>query len=195
MGIFKSGDKSSFAKKSRSMARMIALGAGSLAVVFLLFMFFYFKPNVQILRLSAFLPITYLAIYVVSFSKINNKSLYNFIFYIFIFTAVSLLFIAFKLSFNPEYLIIMLVVFNIILYVLPTLKQLLLFFSINFILLVAVLFFVDIPIGLKLLILASFGYAFSLSYVISLQKKQLTEMLRYFSYYIGRFYIKKNMGC
>ncbi len=175
ISIFKKSEKSSFAKKSRSMARILALGACSLALSFCLFMVFYF-PSSELTRiLSIFLPITYLIIYFVGFSKISNKLLYRIIFFNFILTSLVLLFIAYQFSFNSEYMILMLVVYNIILVALPTPKQVFTFFGIIFTLLLITLLFSDISIGFSLLITVSFGYVFALSYLISKQKKSLNQ--------------------
>ncbi len=152
MDIFKSGDKSSFAKKSRSMAKILALGATSLAFVFSLFVFFYFSPNLFIRILSAFLPVTYLFTYLLSFTKINNKKLYEIIFLVFIFSSLSILYIAYQFSFNSEYIILMLVIYNIILIALPTPKQVLIYFIVTFIPLAIVLLFSNISVGFYLLI-------------------------------------------
>jgi len=57
LNIFNSGEKSSFAQKSRSMAKVLALGAGSLAIVFSLFICFYFTSSNFIIGLSIFLPV------------------------------------------------------------------------------------------------------------------------------------------
>lgn len=175
LNIFNSGDKSSFAKKSRSMAKVLALGAGSLAIVFNLFIFFYFPSNAFIKGLSLVLPIIYLVEYLLSFSKITNQQLYKIIFYVFIFTSYVLLYIAYQFSFNSEFIIIMLVIYNIILIALPTPKQVLTYFGLVFIPLEITLLFSTISLGFALLITVSFGYVFALSYVISLQKKGLNK--------------------
>lgn len=175
LNIFNSGDKSSFAKKSRSMAKVLALGAGSLAIVFSLFICFYFTSSNVIKGLSIFLPFIYFSEYLLSFSKITNQQLYKIIFYVFIFTSYVLLYIAYQFSFNSEFIIIMLVIYNIILIALPTPKQVLVYFGIVFIPLEITLLFSDISIGFALLITLSFGYVFALSYVISLQKKGLNK--------------------
>lgn len=175
LNIFNSGDKSSFAKKSRNMAKVLALLAGSLAIVFNLFICFYFTSNRLIIGLSVFLPFLYLVAYLLSYTKFTNQQLYKIIFYIFIFTSYVLLFIAHQFLFNSEFIIIMLVIYNIILIALPTPKQVFTYFGVVFIPLEIVLLFSDISLGFALLITVSFGYMFALSYVISLQKKSLNK--------------------
>ena len=157
------------------MAKILALGATSLAFVFSLFVFFYFSPNLFIRILSAFLPVTYLFTYLLSFTKINNKKLYEIIFLVFIFSSLSILYIAYQFSFNSEYIILMLVIYNIILIALPTPKQVLIYFIVTFIPLAIVLLFSNISVGFYLLITVSFGYVFAMSYVISMQKKKLNQ--------------------
>ena len=157
------------------MAKLLALGAGSLAVVFCVFIFFYFPSTGLIRILALVLPITYLGIYLISYLKIKNQQLYEIIFYNFIATSLILLFIAYQFSFNSEFIIIMLAVYNIILIALPTPKQVLIFFVIIFTLLLIALLFSNILIGFSLLIIVSFGYMFALSYVIARQKKSLNQ--------------------
>jgi PAS domain S-box-containing protein len=69
----------------------------------------------------------------------------------------------------------MLVIYNITLIALPTPKQVLLYFGLVFIPLEILLLFSSISIGFALLITVFFGYAFALSYFISLQKKKLNK--------------------
>ena len=175
MDVFKSGEKSSFAKKSRSMARILAIGATSLAIVFCLFIYFYFSSNLFIRVLATILPTTYLFAYVLSFTKTTNKKLYDIIFLVFIFSSLSILYIAYQFSFNSEYIILMLVIYNIILIALPTPKQVLIYFLIIFIPLTIVLLSSSISVGFYLLITVSFGYVFAMSYVVSVQKKKLNQ--------------------
>ncbi|MBL4592761.1 MAG: PAS domain S-box protein [Flavobacteriales bacterium] len=171
--IFTSGTKSSFAKRSRRMARMVSVGAGSLAIVFCLFIFFYFESDEFVRSLSCVLPIIYLASIIISFTKITNRTLYNIIFYIYIFSSLVILTIAYQLSFDVAFVVLMLTAYNIILFALPKAKQILIYFGVVFIPLVLAIIFSDVSIGLTLLITVSFGYVFLLSYVIAQQKQQL----------------------
>src|SRR5665811_2375565 len=131
--IFKTGDTSSFAKTSRKMAKVLALGAGALALVYCLFINFYFTTDKLVRILSMVLPGLYFASFFFSFTKISNKTLYNIIFYVFILSSLTLLFIAYRFSFNSEYIILMLAIFCVILFAIPTTKQLLIYFGITFI--------------------------------------------------------------
>lgn len=171
--IFTTGNKSSFAKRSRKMARMVSLGAGSLAIVFCLFIFFYFESDEFVRNLSCVLPIIYLGSILMSFTKLTNRTLYNIIFYIYIFSSLVILFIAYQLSFDVAFVVLMLTVYNIILFAIPKPNQILIYFGVIFIPLVFATLFSDIPIGLTILITVSFGYVFLLSYVISQQKQKL----------------------
>ena len=171
--IFKSGSKSAFAKNSRRMARMVSIGAGSLAVVFCLFIFFYFESNEFVKNISCVLPVIYFGSIIMTFTKVTNRTLYNFIFYIYIFTSYLILIIAYQLSFNPAFLVLMLTAFNVILFAIPKPKQILIYFAAVFIPLVFTTFLSSITIGLSILISISFGYVFLLSYVISQQKQKL----------------------
>jgi len=175
ISIFKSGEKSSFTKKSRKMAQMICLGASSLSLVFCLFIFNYFNIDdaaIGFLSISFF--IAYLLIFLISFTKLVNKKLYELIFIIFIYTSLSLIYIAFKLSFNSEFIILMLAIFNVILFALPKPKQVLVYFAVVFIpLIIALLMSSEVNNGFSLLITVAIGYVFALSYVISFQKKKL----------------------
>ena len=157
------------------MAKFLAIGAGSLAIVFSLFIWLYFSSSISIRAISIFLPITYIAVYLLSFTKRTNQQLYKIIFYNFILTSYCLLYIAYQFDFNSEYVIIMLVIYNITLIALPTPKQVLLYFGLVFIPLEVLLLFSSISIGFALLITVFFGYAFALSYFISLQKKKLNK--------------------
>lgn len=171
--IFKTGKQSSFAKTSRRMAKVLALGSGTLAIVYCLFIFYYFDSSKLISIISLCFPLVYLATFLLSFTQITNKRLYEIAFYAFLLTSLSLLYIAYLFSFNSEYIILMMAVFNVILFALPTTKQLLLYFIITFISLEIMLFLSAISLGFSLLISASFGAVFVLSYVISKQKSML----------------------
>ncbi len=172
--IFKTGKTSSFAKVSRQMARILSLGSGALAVMFCLFIFYFFTQSTLFVKIISLLfPVIYLISFLLSYTKITNKMLYNTIFGIFLFTSLTFLYIAYLFNFDSKYIILMMAIFNVILFALPTTKQLLYYFVITFVSLEIILFMSKIPIGVTLLISLSFGVVFLLSYVISVQKKML----------------------
>lgn len=171
--IFKTGESSSFAKTSRKMFKTLSLGAGALAVVYSLFILYYFTAETSIRLLSLVMPVMYLASFLFSFTKITNKKLYEIIFGVFIITSLALLYVAYCLSFNSEYIILMLAIFGVILVALPTTKQLLIYFGLIFIPLEVALFLSETSVGFALLVSLSFGAIFILSYVISKQKNAL----------------------
>jgi PAS domain S-box-containing protein len=172
--IFISGNKSSFAKNSRSMSKTLSLGAGALAIVYSFFIHYYFKADATIRLLSLILPVLYIVSFGCSFSKITNKKLYEIIFGVFVITSLILLYTAYCMSFNSEYIILMLAIFGVILVALPTTKQLLIYFGVTFIPLEVALFLSETSIGFTLLISLSFGAIFVLSYIISKQKNALS---------------------
>jgi len=155
------------------MARMVSIGAGSLAIVFCLFIFFYFESNEFVKSLSLALPLIYSAPIIISFTNVTNKTLYNIIFYIYIFSSWVILVIAYQLSFNVAFVVLMLTVYNIVLFAIPKPKQILIYFGVIFIPLVLTTLSSDISVGLTILITISFGYVFLMSYVISQQKQKL----------------------
>jgi PAS domain S-box-containing protein len=172
--IFKTGDTSSFAKSSRSMSKFLSVGAGTLAIVHFLFIYFYFQSSTIISTLSLFLPVLFLASFLCSFTKLSNKKLYEIILGVFISVSLVMLYIAYLFNFNSEYIILMLAVFGVILVAIPTTKQLLIYFLLVFLSLEVFLFLSDISIGFTLLVSLSFGAVFTLTCMISAQKKGLS---------------------
>lgn len=171
--IFKTGKSGSFAKRSRQMYKLLTLGAGALAIVYCAFMQYYFKETTTIRLISLGLPMLYLISFLLSYTKISNVKLYKIIFSVFVITSLFLLDVAYRCSFNSEYIILMLAIFVIILIALPNPKQLLLYFGFIFIPLEIALFLSDTSFGFSLLISLSFGSIFILSYVIAKQKSIL----------------------
>ncbi len=96
------------------------------------------------------------------------------IFGVFVITSIVLLIVAYTLSFNSEYIILMLAIFSVILVAIPTTKQLLIYFILIFIPLEIALNLADIQLGFSVLISISFGSVFILSYMISRQKSKLS---------------------
>ncbi len=180
--IFKTGQSSSFAKRSRQMYKLLASGAGALAVVYCVFMNYYFKETFVIQVDSWSLSTLYLVSFLLSYSKISNVKLYEIIFSVFVVTSLFLLYVAYRLAFNSDYIILMLAIFSVILIALPNPKQLLMYFGFIFIPLEITLFKSEISFGFSLLISISFGAIFMLSYVISKQK----SILNYRSYQNAR---------
>lgn len=172
--IFKTGRSSSFSKRSRKMSKLLTLGAGALAVVFCLFMFYYFNASDLVKQISLGTPFLYLTCFALAFSKISNRQLYQFIFAVFILTSFVLLFVAYNLAFNSEYMILMLAIYSVMLVALPTTKQLLIFFVASFLPLELALNMADNSVGFSVLISISFGAVFILSYMISKQKNLLS---------------------
>jgi len=130
--LFKTGRNSSFSKISRRMAKVLAIGSGLLAVVFCAFIFYYFPSSNFIKGLSLSFPLLFAITFLLCFSKMSNKTLYNFIFGVYLFVSLSLLYIAKLLMFRTDYVILMMAIFNIILFALPTVKQLLYYFVFTF---------------------------------------------------------------
>ena len=180
--IFKTGESSSFAKRSRQMYKLLTLGAGALALVYCVFMQYYFIETSNIKLLSWGLSAMYLISFLLSYTKISNVKLYEIIFGVFVITSFFLLFVAYRCSFNSEYIILMLAIFSVILIALPNPKQLLIYFGFVFIPLETALFLSETSFGFSLLISISFGAIFILSYVISKQK----SILNYRSYQNAR---------
>lgn len=172
-GIFKTGKSSSFSKRSRKMYKSLAIGAGALAIVYGVSMQYYFNET-SVIRISSWgLTALYLISYLLSYTKISNVSLYQIIFSVFVSTSLFLLYVAYRCSFNSEYIILMLAIFSVILIALPNTKQLLIYFGFVFIPLEVALFLSETPLGFSILVSISFGAIFILSYVISKQKSIL----------------------
>ena len=156
------------------MSKFLSLGAGALAVVYSLFIHYYFITDTLIRLLSIMLPLLYIVSFGFSYTKITNRKLYEIIFGVFAITSFVLLYVAYRLSFNSDYVILMLAIFSIILIAIPTTKQLLIYFGLIFIPLEVALFMLEMSVGFTLLISLSFGAVFILSYMVSKQKNGLS---------------------
>jgi PAS domain S-box-containing protein len=173
LSIFKTGKTSHFSKTSRKMYRILALGSGGLAVIYFLFVHYYFTTDLFLNGLAILLPFLFIISFLISYTKANNKALYKSILGVYVTTSLVILYIAYCLSFNSEHVILMLSIFSVILVALPTTRQLLLYFGLIFIPLEIALFLSEISIEFSLLITLSFGFVFILTYVISTQKHAL----------------------
>ena len=152
----------------------MSVGAGVLAVVHFLFIHYYFKASTLLSILSLVLPAMFFISFLFSFTQLTNKKLYEIIFGVFITTSLIMLYIAYSLSFNSEYIILMLAVFGVILVAIPTTKQLLMYFVLILLSLEVALFLSEISVGFTLLVSLSFGAIFTLTYMISMQKNALS---------------------
>ncbi len=156
------------------MSKFLSLGAGALAIVYTLFIHYYFEADSLVRLLSMMLPILFFISFLFSFSKMTNKKLYHIIFGVFIATSLIILYGAYSLAFESDYIILMLAIFSVILVALPTTNQLLIYFGLIFIPLEVALFLSEAAVGFTLLISLSFGAVFTLSYIVSRNKNSLS---------------------
>lgn len=170
--IFKTGNKSDFAEKSKRMARKGTIGAFMLTIVYGFFTSL-FTTNGLYLTMAFSLPAICVVFFVLTFSKLKNELIYKLMSYFLIVSCWMMLFIAYHIDFQREYTIVMMTIFILIFQVVPTPKKLILFGSFVFVALVISLLLSNEPFQFIGLISFLFLFSFALSYIVTLQRRDL----------------------
>jgi len=110
-------------EKSKRMARKGTLGAFMLTVVYGFFTSL-FTSNGLYLTLAFSLPVICVVFFVLTFSKLKNELIYKLLSYFLIVSCWMMLFIAYNIDFQREYIIVMMTIFILIFQVVPTPKKL-----------------------------------------------------------------------
>jgi len=129
--IFKTGNKSDFAEKSKRMARKGTMGAFMLTVVYGVFTSL-FTSNGLYLTLAFSLPVICVVFFGLTYSKLKNELIYKLLSYFLIVSCWMMLYIAYHIDFQREYTIVMMTIFILIFQVVPTPKKLVTFGSFDF---------------------------------------------------------------
>lgn len=170
--LFKTGNKSDFAEKSKRMARKGTMGAFMLTMVYGFFTTLFTSDGLY-LALAFSLPIICVIFYLLTYSKLKNELIYKLLSYFLIVSCWMMLFIAYHINFQREYTIIMMTIFILIFQVVPTPKKLILFGAFVFIGLVLFLLLSNEEIKFVGLISFLFLFSFALSYIVTLQRRDL----------------------
>lgn len=176
IGIFKTGNKSDFAEKSKQMARKGTVGAFMLTMVYGLFTTLFTSEN-SYLIMAFSLPFICVIFFLLTFSKLKNELIYKLLSYFLIISCWIMLFIAYHIDFQREYVIIMMTIFILIFQVVPTPKKLILFGSSVFAGLVVFLMFSNENMQFVGLITFLFVFSFALSYIVTLQRRDLIRLV------------------
>jgi PAS domain S-box-containing protein len=174
--IFRSHSKHSFAQSGKKMARKGTIGAFLLTIVYALITS-VFTDNIGFISLAFSLPLICVLFFGLTYSKLKNELVYKLLTYFLVFSSWLVLFIGYKINFQTEYVIVMMTVFILIFQVVPTPKKLIYYgasvlpgFFIFLILSDATFQFIAIIIFL-------FLFAFVLSYIVTLQRRDLLRKL------------------
>jgi len=176
LNIFKITGKNSFAEKSKGMARKGTIGAFLLTTVYAIITSFYTTSGIHIL-LAFSLPVICVVFFGLTFSKLKNQSIYKLLSIFLIISTWIIVFIGHQIDFNKEYSIVMMTIFILIFQVVPTPKKLITYGSFAFLGLAVALIFSHQTISFIGLILFLFLFSFTLSYIVTLQRRDLIRVV------------------
>lgn len=177
LNIFQSNNNNSgFALKSKKMARMGAIGAFFITMAFACFTCLFTTSFIELL-LAFSLPIACVIFYAITYTKLNSKIIYQILMYFLMVAACFTIYIGYKLNFEGNYTLLMMVILNLTLFVIPTNKKLLTYFIVVFIFLLVTLFISDTTWTLNFLISCLFLFSFILSYVVTMQRRNLIRTI------------------
>ena len=176
VNIFRSHSKHSFSESGKAMARKGTIGAFLLTTVYALITS-VFTDNVEFILLAFSLPSICVLFFALTFSKIKNELIYQLLNYFLIFSSWVTLFIAYKINFQTEYVVVMMALFILIFQVIPTAKKLLYYASFVFPVFLIFVLLSDVSLQFSLIILFLFLFSFVLSYILTLQRRDLLRKL------------------
>jgi len=176
VNIFRSHSKHSFAKSGKTMARKGTIGAFLLTTVYALITSVY-TDNSTFILLAFSLPAICMVFFGITFSKLKNELVYKLLSYFLVFSSWIILFIGYKINFQTEYVIVMMTVFILIFQVVPTPKKLIYFGTSVFPGLIIFLILSDATFQFSAIIIFLFLFAFVLSYIVTIQRRDLLRKL------------------
>ncbi len=176
VNIFRSHSKHSFAKSGKTMARKGTIGAFLLTIVYALITSI-FTHDIGLILLTFSLPLICVLFFGLTYSTLKNELIYKLLTYFLVFSSWVLLFVGYKINFQTEYVIVMMTVFILIFQVVPTPKKLI-YYGVS----VLPGFFIflilsDATFQFSAIIIFLFLFAFVLSYIVTLQRRELLRNL------------------
>ena len=176
INIFRSYSKNSFAKSGKSMARKGTIGAFLLTIVYA-FITSLFTDNGFFILLAFTPPFICLVFFGLTYSKLKNELVYKLLNYFLVISSWIMLFIAYRINFQREYVIVMMTVFILIFQVIPTPKKLIYYGVSVFPGLLLFLILSGASLKFSIIILFLFLFSFVLSYIVTLQRRDLLRNL------------------
>lgn len=176
VNIFRNHSKHSFAKSGKTMARKSTIGAFLLTTVYaVITSMFSDVTNIRFLAFS--LPIICVIFFGLTYSKLKNELIYKLLNYFLISSSWIVLFIAYEINFKLEYVIVMMTVFILIFQVIPTPKKLIYFGASVFPVFMLFIVLSDVTIQFSSIIIFLFVFSFVLSYIVTMQRRDLLRNL------------------
>lgn len=177
LNIFQTNNNSSgFATKSKKMARMGAIGAFFISFTYASFTCLFTDDTANLLMAFS-LPAACIVFYAISYLKISSKSIYNLLLYLLIVSACFTIFIGYQLDFEGNYSLLMMVILNLMLFTIPTNKKLAVYFGVVFSFLIVCLLLSTKSSSFIGLIVALFLFSFILSFILTLQRRNLIRTI------------------
>jgi len=176
VNIFRNHTKHSFAKSGKTMARKSAIGAFLLTTVYAIITSMF--SNVTNIRFLAFsLLVICVVFFSLTYSKLKNELIYKLLNYFLISSSWIVLFIAYEINFKLEYVVVMMTVFILIFQVIPTPKKLLYYGASVFPVFLLFIVLSDVTVDFSAIILFLFAFSFVLSYILTIQRRDLLRSL------------------
>lgn len=176
VNIFRSHSKNSFAKSGKAMARKATAGAFLLTTVYAIITS-VFTNELTFVFLAFSLPLICIIFFGLTYSKLKNELVYQLLNYFLTVSSWIMLFIAYQINFQMEYVIVMMTMFILIFQVIPTPKKLIYFGASVFPGLVLFLVLSKTSTQFTIIILFLFLFSFVLSYIVTSQRRELLRNL------------------
>lgn len=177
LDIFQSNNKGSgFGSKSKKMARMGAVGAFFITMAYGCFTCMFTTGTIELL-LAFSLPLACAVFYAITFTSVESKTIYLILLYFLIVSSSFTIYIGYRLGFESNYTILMVVILNLTLFIIPTIKKLSLYFGVVLTFLITFLALSNKSWDFNLLVVGLFLFSFILSYVITMQRRNLIRII------------------
>lgn len=177
LNIFHTNNNNSgFATKSKKMARMGAIGAFFITMVYSCFTSMFTSDTTNLIMAFS-LPLACIVFYGITYTKISSKTIYEILLYFLTVAACFTVFIGYKINFEGNYSVLMMVILNLTLFMIPTNKKLSIYFGVVFIFLLVALLFSSQSYSFIWLIITLFLFSFVLSFIITMQRRNLIRTI------------------
>ena len=176
VNIFRSHSKHSFAKSGKTMARKGTIGAFLLTIVYALITS-VLTNNFGFIALAFCIPVISVIFFAITFTKLKNELVYKLLTYFLVFSSWIILFIGYQINFKAEYVVVMMTMFILIFQVVPTAKKLIYFGASVLPGLLLFLILSTATFQFSAIIIFLFLFAFVLSYIVTIQRRDLLRKL------------------
>ncbi len=177
LNIFQTNNNSSgFATKSKKMARMGAIGAFFITIAYASFTCMFTTDTTNLIMAFS-LPMACIVFYGITYTNIISKTIYEILLYFLMISACFTIFIGYKINFEGNYSVLMMVILNLTLFIIPTNKKLAIYFGVVFIFLLVSLLLSTQSYSFIWLIICLFLFSFILSFIITIQRRNLIRTI------------------